>query len=324
MAIEAALRGVQVLEVATYLPGPACTQVLASLGARVTKVVRPGGDPLRRLPPLHAAYPALNAGKVEVELDLKRSEDADAFRSLARQADVLVDGLRPGALERLGLGPTALRALNSRLIYCALSAFGLSRPRSHLAGHDLNFVALSGLLATTTAGDEPALPGTQLADLVSGLTAATAILAALLARGNGPGCLIDAPMLAATRWLMTPWYAVARAGEQRRGLSGQMACYRAYRTADGRYLAVAALEPHFWARFCEALGRPDLASRQQDADQQALASEVAALIARRPLEEWQPVFAALDACVTPVLTLEEAARDWDGGAGLPCSSSVWP
>jgi len=324
MAIEAALRGVQVLEVATYLPGPACTQVLASLGAQVTRVMRPGGDPLRRLPPLHAAYPSLNAGKVEVELDLKRPEDANAFRSLVRQADVLVDGLRPGALERLGVGPTTLRALNPRLIYCALSGYGQSGPLSHLAGHDLNFVALSGLLATTTVNDEPALPGTQLADLVSGLTAATAILAALLARGDGPGCLLDAPMLAATRWLMTPWYAVARAGGQQGGLSGRMACYRAYRTADGRYLAVAALEPHFWARFCEALGRPDLAARHQDADQQALANEIAALIARRSLEEWRAVFADLDACVTPVLTLEEAARDWDGGAGLPCSSSVWP
>ncbi|MFQ3661717.1 MAG: CoA transferase [Chloroflexaceae bacterium] len=319
MSIEAALRGVQVVEVATYLPGPACTRLLASLGARVTKVVRPGGDPLRRLSPLHAAYAALNAGKGEVELDLKRPEDAETFRTLARQADVVVDGMRPGALDRLGVGAAALQALNPRLIYCALSGYGLSGPLSHLAGHDLNFVALSGLLATTTVGDEPALPGTQLADLVSGLTAATAILAALLARGDGPGCRIDAPMLGATRWLMTPWYAVACAGEQAGGLTGRAACYRAYRTADGRHLAVAALEPHFWARFCEALGRPDLIPRHQDADQQALADEIAALIARRRLEDWLPVFVDLDACVTPALTLEEASRDWDGDAGLPCS-----
>lgn len=319
MLIEMALYNVRIIEVATYLPGPACTQLLASLGAQVTKVSRPGGDPLRQLPPLSAAYAALNAGKTELELDLKQPEGVAALQALAREADVLVDGMRPGVLERLGVGPVALQALNPRLIYCALSGYGLSGPDHQLAGHDLNFVALSGLLAATRVGDEPALPGTQLADLVSGLMAASAILAALYARGDGPGCLLDVPMRDATRWLMSPWYAVARAtaGAAADTLSGAAACYRAYRTADGRHLAVAALESHFWARFCAAIGRPDLAPRQHDTDQAALAAEVSTVIATRSLADWRALLADLDACVTPVLTVAEAAQQWDGGAGLP-------
>ncbi len=318
MALTQALTGVHVLEVATYLPGPACTQILAGLGARVTKVSRLGGDPLRELVPLDATYDLFNVGKTELELDLKAPEGAAALRELAGSADVLVDGLRPGALARMGLGATALRAARPQLIYCALSAFGMEGAASGRAGHDLNFVALAGLLATTTVGGEPALPGTQLADLVSGLTAATSILAALLERArSGVGCTLDAPMLGAARWLMAPWYAVEQARPGVRLLTGERAYYRTYRTADGRYLAVAALEPHFWARFCDALGRPELGPRQHEADQSALAEEVAAVVAQRSLAAWRSVVDDLDACVTPVLTVEEAAGAGAVSMGLP-------
>lgn len=319
MALAISLAGVHVIEVATYLPGPACTQILRGLGARVTKVARPGGDPLRALPPLDAAYGLLNEGKEERELDLKSETGAAELRALAASADVLVDGLRPGALERLGLGAGALRAANPRLVYCALSAFGLGGPASARAGHDLNMVALAGLLAATTVGDEPALPGTQLADLVSGLAAVAGILAALHDRARtGLGCALDAPMLGAARWLMAPWYAAELAAPGARLLSGEVAYYRAYRTADGRHLAVAALEPHFWARFCAALGRPDLAARQFDADQEALAAAVAPAVARRTLAQWRPLLAELDACVTPVLSVAEAVAEGPPPAiGLP-------
>ncbi len=326
MALETALAGIHIVEVATYLPGPACTQLLAGMGARVTKVTRPGGDPLRGLAPLNAAYELYNGGKTERELDLKTPAGAAALRALAADADVLLDGLRPGALERLGLGPTALRAANRRLIYCALSAYGMDGPASGKAGHDLNFVALSGLLAATTARGEPAMPGTQLADMVSALTAASAILAALHARAqSGEGCALDAPMAGAAGWLMQPWYAVERAARaagqgprpSSRLLGGEAAYYRSYRTADGRHLAVAALEPHFWERFCAAIGRPDLASRQYDPDQEALSCEVGALIGARTLAAWRAVFDDLDACVTPALTVAEAAEDAPEHGRLP-------
>lgn len=323
MSLEMSLAGLHVVEVATYLPGPACTRILAGLGARVTKVSRPGGDPLRELAPLGAAYELLNDGKLELELDLKSPAGAAALRELAATADVLVDGLRPGALERLGLGVTALQAANPGLIYCALSAYGVDAPNAAMAGHDLNLVALSGLLAATTAGGEPALPGTQLADLVSGLAAAAGVLAALHGRARtGAGCALDAPMLGAARWLMAPWHAVARTPDAPRAggpalLSGAAAYYRAYGTADGRHLAVAALEPHFWARFCAAIGRPELAPRQHDRNQEALAREVARAVAARTLAHWRAVFAEVDACVTPALTVVEAAEEGPPDMGLP-------
>jgi alpha-methylacyl-CoA racemase len=318
MGLEPALAGMHVIEVATYLPGPACTQLLAGMGARVTKVARPGGDPLRGLAPLNAAYGLFNDGKAERELDLKTPAGAAALRELAAGADVLVDGLRPGSLERLGLGAAALRAANPRLIYCALSGYGVDGPASGMAGHDLNFVARSGLLAATTARGEPAMPGTQLADLVSGLAAATAILAALSDRARtGVGCTLDAPMLDATRWLMAPWYAVERARAGSRLLSGEAAYYRVYRTADGRHLAVATLEPHFWERFCAAIGRPDLIPRQYELDQEALAAEVAVALQGRTLAAWRAIFDDLDACVSPCLTVAEAAAEGPAGGRLP-------
>jgi crotonobetainyl-CoA:carnitine CoA-transferase CaiB-like acyl-CoA transferase len=318
MALTSALAGIHVVEVATYIPGPACTNILLGLGARVTKVSRPGGDPLRQMTPLNVAYDLLNAGKEERELDLKVPAGAAELRALAASADVLVDGLRPGALTRLGLGAAELRAANPCLIYCALSAYGLGNPNEGMAGHDLNLVAMAGLLSTTTVGGDLALPTTQLADLVSGLAAAAGILAALHDRARtGVGCTLDAPMLGAARWLMTPWYAAASAGLADGSLAGEAAYYRAYRTADGRHLAVAPIEPHFWTRFCAALGRPDLNVRQLDADQEALAREIGAVIAGRTLAEWRGVFADLDVCVSPALSVAEAAAEGPADLRLP-------
>lgn len=331
MTLANALNGLQIVEVATYIPGPVCTQILAGLGAEVIKIERPGGDPLRTLPPLDASgrsplFAALNAGKRCIELDLKTADGAAELRSLAAGADVLVDGLRPGALEKLGLGPVALRALNPKLLYCAISGFGLTGADNGRAGHDLNFMGLSGFLAMNGVGGAAAVPGTQLADMVSGLAAATAILAGLQARGrDGRGRLIDAPMLESARWLMSPWLAAAQAGltiapEPGHTLSGAQACYRIYRAADGGHLAVAALEPHFWARFCQTIGRPDLIERQDDADQPALIAEVGRVIAARPLSEWAERFAGVDACVTPVLSVAEAAAAGVTPASLPARS----
>ncbi|MFV9507887.1 MAG: CaiB/BaiF CoA transferase family protein [Oscillochloridaceae bacterium umkhey_bin13] len=306
--ITQALAGIHILEVATYLPGPICTQVLAGMGARVTKVSRVGGDPLLTLQPLDAAYGLLNDGKTELEVDLRSVEGAALLRSLAAEADVLVDGLRPGALARMGLGAEVLRTLNPRLIYCGLSGFSSDSPDRDRGGHDLDFEALSGLLATTSVAGTPALPGTPLADMASGLTAATAILAALYLRTQtGVGATLEAPMLGAARWLMMPWYAVEQARPGERLLTGERAYYRVYATADGRHLAVAALEPHFWGRFCTVLGREDLIARQYEADQERLAQDVAQIVAGRTLADWQAALAGVDACVNPVLSLGEAA-----------------
>lgn len=321
MDLQQALTGIRVVEVATYIPGPVCTRLLAGLGAEVIKVERPGGDPLRRMSGLAPMFAPLNDGKTCIELDLKTPTGQAALRELADRADVLVDGLRPGALDRLGIGPTALMSLNPRLIYCAISGYGVQGPERERAGHDLNFTALSGLIAATQANGRPTLPGAQLADMVSGMAAATAILAALQTRErSGQGGMLDVPMDAAANWLMAPWHSVVRSGAPLDdALTGGQACYRLYTCADGRHLAVAALEPHFWARFCTAIDRPELiplheATGQAQADLQAT---IAATIATRPLAAWETVFSPIDACVTPVRTIAEASeRAWPG-VGLP-------
>lgn len=311
------LSGMTVIEVATYIPAPACTQALADLGARVIKVERPGGDPLRHSEPLTPAgenpiFLALNRNKELITLDLKTTDGVATLRDLATGADVLVDGFRPGVLERLGAGPTALRALNPRLIYCALSGYGADGPLRDVAGHDINFVAQTGFLDLTRAGGEPAMPGTQLADMTGGLTAVTAIMAALYARErSGEGCILDVALGDAVLWLMTPWLATQRSGIDVRPSAGQpfagiYPCYRLYATADERYLAVAALEPHFWARFCDVIARPDLIPIQYDPAQRAeLHQTVATIIAGEPLAVWAERFRTVDACVTPVYTLAE-------------------
>ncbi|MCU0495659.1 MAG: CoA transferase [Chloroflexaceae bacterium] len=312
------LSDITVIEVAAYIPGPLCTQILADMGATVIKIERPEGDPMRQLEPRtpsgdNAMFLAFNRGKRSLTLNLKATEDVARLRELAHSADVLVDGFRPGVLARLGLGADSLRAANPRLVYCALSGYGSTGPQAQRAGHDLNFVALSGFLGNTSVGGVPAMPGTQLADMVSGLRAATAILAALHERTRtGLGATLDVSLHEAATWLMTPWWAVARSGSpvppEGSLLTGERACYRLYRTADGRYLAVAALEFHFWHRFCMALGREDLVPLHADlAAQPHAIAEVSTVIATQPLHYWEERFRHVDACVSPVLTVEEAA-----------------
>ncbi|MCG8350634.1 MAG: CoA transferase, partial [Chloroflexales bacterium] len=314
------LSDIRVIEVAAYIPGPVCTQILADLGATVIKVERPGGDPMRHMGPrtadgVNPMFLAFNRDKEFVELDLKTTEGAAKLRDLAQEADILLDGFRPGVLTRLSVGAEQLQAINPRLIYCALSGYGATGPQQQTAGHDLNYVSLSGLLALTTVGGVPALPGTQIADMVSGLTAVTAILVALYERNrSGKGSTLDIAISDSAFWLMAPWLAVQRGGDagqtaQKNMLSGALACYNLYRTADKRYLAVAALEPRFWANFCTIIERPDLIALQYAPTAQPMIQEtVAQIIATRSLEYWTQVCAEADTCVTPVLTLEEASR----------------
>lgn len=320
MAAIRPLDGVKVIEVANYIPAPIATRMMLDMGATVYKVERPGGDPMRHMEPRgpsgnNPIFDALNVGKQFVELDLKSGEGAAALRELAYTADVLIDGFRPGALARMELGPEQMRHLNPQLIYCALSGFGSTGPLSPVAGHDMNYVSLSGLLDMTLVDGRPAMPGTQLADLTGGMAALTAVLAALLERQHsGQGRFLDIALSDAAAWLMTPWLATLAAGQAidvstgvGNNLAGALAYYRLYATADGRYLAVAPLEPHFWRRFCETIERADLIPRQHDADQAGLAMIIAEVIATQPLEHWSRLFAEVDACVTPVLSLAEAA-----------------
>jgi len=291
------LNGMLVVDFSRYLPGAFASRELLELGARVVCVEPPGGDPMRSTAPAWDA--ALRAGKESLELDLKH--DPAPALELMREADVVLESFRPGVASRLGIGP---ERVPERTVYCSITGFGLGGRHEQRAGHDLNYLGWAGALWDTA----PALPPVQIADLAAGgLVAVTKILAALLERERtGRGGHVVVSMTHGSHRL-----AAHRLGGEPvpRMLTGGLACYRIYETADGRHLTVAALEPGFFRRLTELLGRPELAERQFDTDQETLASELAAIFESRPLAEWLELFDGEDVCVGPVATLAEAAAD---------------
>lgn len=315
------LCGLRVLDLSRLLPGPYASLVLADLGADVVKVEDPhGGDYLRWMPPLvdgtSALFLALNRGKRSVTLDLKRDADRELFLSLAARADVVIESFRPGVLDRLGVGFARLQEANPGIVLCSISGFGQDGPYRERAGHDLGYLAIGGVLSLLGAKDgPPAHPNVQVADVAGGaMNGLLGILAALVERGRtGKGRWVDASMtegaMATLALTVAPWLAgagpVPRRGEG--VLSGEMPCYGLYETADGRHLAVGALEPKFWEGFCAAMGRPDLAAHGLDSGEAGLRvrEEVARVVAARPLAEWQRVLESHDVCVEAVLHAEE-------------------
>jgi crotonobetainyl-CoA:carnitine CoA-transferase CaiB-like acyl-CoA transferase len=287
-----ALAGILVADFTRNLPGPFAGRELLRLGARVVRVEAPEGEPLRAAAPGWEA--ALNAGKEAVVWD--RVREPALGPDLCKRADVVLEGFRPGVAERLGIGPDSA---GPRTIYCSITGFG---PEDGRAGHDLNYLGWAGLLADTA----PALPPIQIADLAGGaLFAVVEILAALLEREcTGRGARLTISMTHNSHRLASHRLH----GEPERMLTGGLACYRLYETADGRWLTIAALEPKFWSRLCEVLGRDDLKPRHFDADQEALAAELGSLFQARPLADWLEVFEGEDVMAGPVSTLAEAAE----------------
>jgi crotonobetainyl-CoA:carnitine CoA-transferase CaiB-like acyl-CoA transferase len=282
------LADVLVADLTRYLPGPFASRELLRLGARVVKIEPPDGDPVASTAPAH--YRALNTGK-EIAVWDARSEPPPAA---LLEADVVLEGFRPGVWERLGVD------VAERTIVCSITGFGADGPRAQHAGHDLNYLGYAGALADTA----PALPPVQVADLAAGAQRAVIeVLAALLERERtGSGARIVVSMTHGSYELVAH-----RVGGDPvpRLLTGGVACYRIYATADGRWLTVAALEPKFWRRLCELLGRPDLEPRAFDAE----LPELDELFRTRPLADWLELLEGKDTCVGPVLTLQEAAAE---------------
>ena len=313
------LAGIRVLDLSQYLPGPFAAQILADLGAEVVKLEPLAGDPMRRLGPIDSDglspfYKLINAGKSVVRLDLKDAAGAEAFGRLVAGADVLVESFRPRALAKLGFGPDALRALNPRLVHCALSGYGQTGPYALKAGHDIDYMALGGSLATSGLAEQPVAAHPPTADYASGMQAALAVLGALLRRERtGEGAFLDVSLTESVlAWQAMTLTAALRPGhEPTRGaalLNGGAACYRLYRTADARFVALGALEAKFWAAFCRALGREDWVARQNEPmPQEGLIAEVAALIESRPLAHWEALLADVDCCFEPVLEPAEVS-----------------
>jgi crotonobetainyl-CoA:carnitine CoA-transferase CaiB-like acyl-CoA transferase len=291
------LAGLLVVDLTRYLPGAFASRELLRLGARVVHVEGLEGDPLRATAP--SWHARVRAGVESVACDLKR--DAAFALALCAKADVVLEGFRPGVAARLGVGPGDVP---DSTIYCSITGFGTDSPHLLRAGHDLNYLGFAGALEDTA----PTLPPVQVADLAAGgLGAATQVLAALLERERtGEGARIVVSMTHRTHDLVA--HRVDEAPLPRL-LTGGLACYRIYPTADGRRLTVAALEPRFFARLCELLGHAELADRQDDPDQEALAAELASLFASRTLGDWLELFEGEDVCVGPVATLAEAATE---------------
>ena len=286
------------MDLSPYLPGPFASRELLELGARVVRLLPPAGDPMAEVAP--AWHEALNAGKETVLLDLK--EEPERGRALCAEADVVLESFRPGVVERLGVGPGDLP---ESVVYCSLTGFGRDGRHASTAGHDLNYLGWAGLLADTA----PAMPPTQIADLAGGaLMAVTRILAALLERERtGRGAHLVVSMTHGSHRLVSH-----RLGGEPvpRLLTGGLACYGMYATADGRHLTVAALERRFFARLCELLELKELIDRQFDPEsQEALRGALAERIGTKPLADWLELFDGEDVSVGPVATLEEAALE---------------
>ena len=285
------------VDLTRYLPGAYASRELARLGAKVVHVEPPEGDPMRRAAPAWDA--ALRAGAESVVCDL--DTDVAFARALCSRADVVLEGFRPGVAERIGISPDDLP---DTVVYCSITGFGDSARHRTRAGHDVNYLGWAGALEDTA----PTLPPIQIADLAAGaLGAVTGVLAALLERtSTGKGARLLVSMTHRSLDLV----AHRLGGEPRsRLLTGGLACYGIYATADGRHLTLGALEPKFFRRLCELVSRADLAEHQFDEDQEALAAELASIFARRTLDDWLREFENEDVCVGPVATRTEAARD---------------
>ncbi|MZP29676.1 CoA transferase [Heliobacterium undosum] len=303
-------------------PGPFCSLLLADLGADVLKIEAPDkGDYLRTLfPPVREQsdfFLSLNRNKRSMVVNIKTEAGRRIIEALAAESDVLLEGFRPGVMERLGLGYPSLKAKNEGLIYCAISGYGQDGPYRDLAGHDLNYLALGGLLDLIGLKQgPPAIPAVPLSDLISGLLASIAVLAAMENRHRtGKGQYIDLAMLDAVVAMMghyvTRFGATGEIPQRGRGpIAGALPRYNVYETADGRYMALAALEDHFWQRFCAAVERMDLTELGDGEDDCRRGMDaLSALFRTKTQAEWAAFFHNRDVCCTPVQDVEQVIAD---------------
>lgn len=316
------LEGIKILDLSRLLPGPYGTMLLGDLGAEVVKIEEPErGDYARWNPPfiqgIGSRHLLLNRNKKSMTLNLKMAEGKAIFlKIVGAGADILIEQFRPGVMDRLGLGYRDLEKVNPRLIYCSLTGFGQEGPYKEIAGHDINYIGIGGILGITgKKGGPPVIPGIQIADIVAGgLYTVIAILTALVARQTtGRGQFVDISMLDGVVSLLTDSAALyfsegesPRAGERR--LTGGVPQYNIYRTKDGKYISVGALEEKFWANLCRGIGKLEWAEnipKEKEARCEAIKEEMAEIFLRKTRKEWIDLLMEADTCVAPVNSLEE-------------------
>jgi alpha-methylacyl-CoA racemase len=312
------LRGVTVLDLASVGPAARTSRWLADFGARVIKVgPTPKHGGVQIVPPFYA-YGG-HRGMERVLLDLKADAGREAFLKLAATADVVIESFRPGVVDRLGIGYDAVSAVNPGVVYCSTSGYGQTGPKSQWAGHDINYLAVSGYLDCSgrNADGGPALPGATVADSAAGgMHAVMSILAALVARNaTGEGQHLDVAVADGAVALMSLYVDEYLAtgtvpGPGHNILTGRYACYDVYRCADDRWVAVGAIEPHFYANLCKLIGCEQWLAHQMDDDVQGqVRADFAAAFATRTMDEWVEALADADTCVSPVLTVPELVED---------------
>ncbi len=309
------LDGISILDLSHYLPGPMASLMLGDMGAQVIKVIPPAGDGLQIVGPKDEEgrpifYEAVNEGKYELQLDLKRETDRDELRGLATRADVLIEGFRPGTLTRLGVSPEALRNANPKLIVCSISGYGASGPLAAAAAHDANLLAIAGIMAR----NEDCMFDPPVVDCAAALFAALSIAAALHHRNKngGIGCTIDIGLAD----VMMPLQACHVAAFARTGwspaprsyyINGGLACYNQYRTRDAKRIILGALEEKFWTAFCRGAQHPEWIARHAESQpQDRLIAEVSEFFGAMTLKACEERFRGIDCCLTPVMDMHEA------------------
>ena len=311
------LSGIRILDLSRLLPGPYLTQLFLDLGAEVIKVETPlAGDHARLAPPemgLGKMYETINQGKKSLALNYRNPRGRELFMKLAATADVVLEGFRPTIAEKYGIGYQAVSAVKPDIVYCSLSGYGQEGPYQQRAGHDFNYLSIGGALSLNgRPGEKPIPYGLPVADLSGGMLAAIAILGALVGRErSGQGMYLDMALLDGVISWVTPLalsahFSGLEVGAGTHPLLGGRAFFNIYETSDGKYLTLAAIEPHFWGDFCKTVGRPDLIERQFDP---AISPEVEAIFKQKTRAEWLTLFAGSDACVEPVNSIQEMLVD---------------
>ncbi len=314
------LSGVRVLDLTRLLPGPVATLHLADMGADVVKIEdTEAGDYARAMGPARGRssvfFQLVNRNKRAIRLDLKQPQGREVLLRLARGAEILVEGFRPGTMAKLGAGYDELAAVNPRLVYCSITGYGQDGPYAGRAGHDINYIGYAGVGDQIGTREAPIVPNFQIADLLGGaLTPVMGILAALIdARSSGRGRHVDVAMTDAVfAHAILPLLGFLEHGKAPgRGtgmLGGGLPCYNVYRTRDGRYMAVGALERKFWETLCDILGCPELKGKHIVYGEEArpVRERLAAIFASRAQREWAELFDRADCCVSPILTVDEA------------------
>ncbi len=312
-------KNIKVLDLSRLLPGPYCTMLLGDMGAEVIKIEDPGiGDYFRNWQPIKKEnsvfFIGVNRNKKSITLNLKKEKGREIFYKLVKDADIVVESFRPGVAEKLGVDFETLSKINNSIIYCSITGYGQNTSIKKKAGHDLNYLALSGILSITGCRNKkPAILGVQIADMAGAIVGIIGILTALFNRERGAKAqYIDAAMLDGLFSFLSMVGAKYFFDRQIPDIAdnlfnGGFACYNIYETKDGRFFSVAPIEDKFWKRFCEVMGKEEWKGlNTKEEYQEKLIAELSQIFKSKTFDQWREIFAKEDICVEPVLNLEEA------------------